>query len=59
MRRLCLALMTSLLVAGCTTQAPWVDCERKLEPINLPASKAKWLPPPPALVPAAKRESGS
>jgi hypothetical protein len=34
-----------VLASGCTTQAPWVDCDRKLEPINVPA-KPKSLPPP-------------
>lgn len=34
------ALLTGLIAAGCGTQARWVNCERRLEPINVPAPKA-------------------
>ena len=33
------ALLAGVLTAGCGTQARWVNCERRLEPINRPAPK--------------------
>jgi hypothetical protein len=34
-------LFVSLLASGCSTQARWVNCEGRLEPINRPATKIK------------------
>ena len=31
--------LAGLCVAACGTQARWVNCDRRLEPINLPVSK--------------------
>jgi hypothetical protein len=31
------ALLFGLITAGCSTQAPRVDCDGRLEPINRPA----------------------
>ncbi len=39
-RRVGAALLASLCLAGCGTQARWVNCEGQLEPINVPAPKA-------------------
>lgn len=33
------AVLAGVLSAGCGTQARWVNCERRLEPINQPAPK--------------------
>jgi hypothetical protein len=33
------ALLVGLIMAGCGTQARWVNCEGRLEPINRPAPK--------------------
>jgi len=40
------ALLASLCVGGCGTQARWVNCEGRLEPINAPAPKALREPVP-------------
>lgn len=39
-----LLLMAGLMASGCATHPARVDCEGRLEPINLPASRAKNLP---------------
>lgn len=36
---MCVVVAAVLLTAGCSTQAPWVNCEGRLEPINRPALK--------------------
>jgi hypothetical protein len=33
------ALLAGLMTVGCGTQARWVNCEGRLEPINRPAPK--------------------
>lgn len=33
------ALLVGVLTSGCGTQARWVNCEGRLEPINQPAPK--------------------
>ena len=35
-----------LVTAGCGTQARWVNCEGRLEPVNVPAPKAADEPVP-------------
>lgn len=45
-RIVCAALLTGLVTAGCGTQARWVNCEGRLEPINRPAPKAEGAPVP-------------
>ena len=45
-RIVCAALLTGLVTAGCGTQARWVNCEGRLEPINVPARKAADEPVP-------------
>ena len=44
-------LLIGLTAGGCSTQARWVNCEGRLEPINRPATKIKDEPsevqPPP------------
>jgi hypothetical protein len=35
-----------LVTAGCGTQARWVNCKGRLEPINVPARKAADEPVP-------------
>ncbi|MGH8241650.1 MAG: hypothetical protein ACREXP_32155 [Steroidobacteraceae bacterium] len=32
-------LLVSLMASACSTQARWVNCEGRLEPINRPAPK--------------------
>jgi len=34
------AVALSVALAGCCTQARWVNCDQKLVPINQPAPKA-------------------
>lgn len=55
-RRHCTAvvLLVSVIASGCSTQARWVDCEGRLEPINRPVPKAK---PRPAQTPQAPEAS--
>jgi hypothetical protein len=43
-RRLGSALLAGLILAGCGTQARWVNCEGRLEPINLPTPKTQEEP---------------
>jgi hypothetical protein len=38
--------VAGLLASGCSTQARWVNCEGRLEPINQPAPKAVVEPTP-------------
>ena len=45
-RIVCGALLAGLVTAGCGTQARWVNCEGRLEPINAPARKAADEPVP-------------
>lgn len=52
-----LGVVAAMLMGGCTTQAPWVDCDRKLEPINLPAPKPKPAARPASLVREPKKSS--
>jgi hypothetical protein len=45
--RVCLAIVCTMLcviAGGCSTQARWVNCEGRLEPINRPAPKQGQLP---------------
>lgn len=38
------AVLASVLSAGCGTQARWVNCEGRLEPINQPAPQVLEAP---------------
>jgi hypothetical protein len=40
------ALLAAAAVTGCGTQALWVNCQGKLEPINRPAPKTEAAPDP-------------
>lgn len=45
-RLVCAVMAVGILTAGCGTQARWVNCEGRLEPINRPAPKAEGAPVP-------------
>jgi hypothetical protein len=51
-------MLLSAIVSACSTQARWVNCEGRLEPINRPAPKAKAVPEP-ELSSRAKKEQGA
>lgn len=37
-------LLTGIVACGCGTQARWVNCAGRLQPINVPAPKAATTP---------------
>jgi hypothetical protein len=50
-------LLIGLNAAGCGTQARWVNCEGRLEPINRQAPRIKDEPPVEQLSPHKKEQT--